>query len=284
MPLISVIVPCYNQAQYLDECLQSVLDQTYNNWECIVVNDGSSDNTEEVAKKWVEKDSRFKYVCQRNKGVSAARNKGMMQAKGEWIQFLDGDDLLASDKLLKSSNYFNSGFNFIYCNFSLLTENKIEEPFCDLRKHSLTMDNLIKYWDNGLNIPIHSPVFRKDLKGTLFFNENYNLQEDWLFWIELFKRTEVRIKFIDQKLIIYRNHAASHSKDVMKMTNNIDEVFLYAYDKIMNNDQKTIFFTKVLHRYTHLFRRSEYLTQKLNKINRSKIMFFRKILYKITGK
>lgn len=55
MPLISVVVPCYNQAQYLDECLQSVLDQAYKDWECIIVNDGSPDHTEEVAKKWVEK-------------------------------------------------------------------------------------------------------------------------------------------------------------------------------------------------------------------------------------
>jgi glycosyltransferase involved in cell wall biosynthesis len=60
MPLISVIVPCYNQAQYLDECLQSVLDQTYQNWECIIVNDGSPDHTEEIAKKWVEKTSALK--------------------------------------------------------------------------------------------------------------------------------------------------------------------------------------------------------------------------------
>ena len=58
-PLISVIVPCYNQSIYMDACLQSVLDQTYQNWECIIVNDGSPDNTEEVALRWVEKDSRF---------------------------------------------------------------------------------------------------------------------------------------------------------------------------------------------------------------------------------
>ena len=60
-PKISIIVPCYNQAQYLDECLQSVLNQTFISWECIIVDDGSPDNTEEVAKKWVEKDFRFKF-------------------------------------------------------------------------------------------------------------------------------------------------------------------------------------------------------------------------------
>ena len=75
--LISVIVPCYNQAQYLDECLQSVLEQTYPNWECIIVNDGSPDNTEEVAKLWIEKDKRFKYFWKENSNsdTNCHRNK-----------------------------------------------------------------------------------------------------------------------------------------------------------------------------------------------------------------
>lgn len=61
-PLISIIVPCYNQAQYLNECLNSVLVQTYKKWECLIINDGSPDNTEEIALQWTEKDSRFKYI------------------------------------------------------------------------------------------------------------------------------------------------------------------------------------------------------------------------------
>lgn len=281
---ISVIVPCYNQAQYLDECLQSVLDQTYQDWECIIVNDGSQDNTEEVAKRWVKKDARFSYLYQNNKGVSSARNTGMKYAKGEWLQLLDGDDLLAINKLSLSAQYFNSDFNFIYCDFSLLTEGKITEAFCDLNRYQLTMDNLIKYWDDGLNIPIHSPLFRKDLKGTLIFNENYDLQEDWLFWIELFKSEKVASRFIEEKLIIYRSHPESNSKDFIKMTNNIDQVYLFAYDKIMNSDQKTIFFIKVLHKFTHHLRKVEKLTENLQKVNNSKLMILRRIMYKITGK
>ena len=95
-PLISVIVPCYNQAQYLDECLQSVLNQIYTDWECIIVNDGSPDHTEEVAKKWLEKDSRFRYIYKETGGLSSARNAGIKIAKGEWIQFLDCDDFISS--------------------------------------------------------------------------------------------------------------------------------------------------------------------------------------------
>ena len=73
-PLVSIIVPCYNQAQYLPETLDSVLAQTYPYWECIIVNDGSPDNTEEIAKHYCEKDSRFKYVYKENGGLSSARN------------------------------------------------------------------------------------------------------------------------------------------------------------------------------------------------------------------
>ena len=76
-PKISIIVPCYNQAQYLDECLQSALDQTFQNWECIIINDGSPDETEEFAKNWTEKDARFLYFKKENGGVSFARNFGI---------------------------------------------------------------------------------------------------------------------------------------------------------------------------------------------------------------
>jgi glycosyltransferase involved in cell wall biosynthesis len=90
--LISIIVPCYNQAQYLDECLQSVYSQTCEDWECIIINDGSPDNTQDVANKWVVKDSRFRYYEIENSGVSSARNFGINQATGNWILPLDGDD------------------------------------------------------------------------------------------------------------------------------------------------------------------------------------------------
>ena len=73
-PLISVIIPAYNAEQFLDETLESVLSQTYENWECIIVNDGSTDNTEEIAKKWCEKDSRFRLTNKENGGLSSARN------------------------------------------------------------------------------------------------------------------------------------------------------------------------------------------------------------------
>ena len=98
-PLISVVIPAYNAEQFLDETLESVLSQTYENWECIIVNDGSTDNTEEIAKKWCEKDSRFRLTNKENGGLSSARNWGIKESKAEYIAFLDHDDVLTPDSL-----------------------------------------------------------------------------------------------------------------------------------------------------------------------------------------
>ena len=94
IPLLSVIVTCFNLGQYLDEALQSVLEQTYKDWECIIVNDGSQDNTADIANKWIHKDPRFVYFCQENRGVSSARNWGIHNAKGLFIIPLDADNKL----------------------------------------------------------------------------------------------------------------------------------------------------------------------------------------------
>ena len=92
-PLISVVIPAYNAGQFLDETLESILSQTYENWECIIVNDGSTDKTESIAKKWCEKDARFRYFYKENSGASDTRNLGIKEARGEYIAFLDADDL-----------------------------------------------------------------------------------------------------------------------------------------------------------------------------------------------
>ena len=98
-PLISVIVPTYNAELFLDETLESVLSQTYENWECIIVNDGSTDNTEKIAKKWCERDTRFRYIYKKNGGLSSARNCGIKESKAKYIAFLDADDILTFDSL-----------------------------------------------------------------------------------------------------------------------------------------------------------------------------------------
>lgn len=100
-PLISVIIPVYNLENYIAKCIESVQNQTYGNIEIVLVNDGSTDNSEEVCSKYVQNDERIIYLTKENGGPSSARNKGIEIAKGEYIFFVDGDDYLAPDTLEK---------------------------------------------------------------------------------------------------------------------------------------------------------------------------------------
>ena len=94
LPLISVIIPIYNAEKYLSRCLDSVLEQDYDNYEVIMVNDGSSDNSLDICNQYVKKDKRFSVITQKNKGVSEARNTGLSAAKGDYLQFIDSDDFI----------------------------------------------------------------------------------------------------------------------------------------------------------------------------------------------
>ena len=96
-PLISIIVPVYNSAEYLAECLESIQQQSFLEWECIIINDGSTDESGVIISEFIKKDERFKAYEQENSGVSAARNKGIVLAKGKYIHFVDADDYLLCD-------------------------------------------------------------------------------------------------------------------------------------------------------------------------------------------
>ena len=98
---ISIIIPCYNQQEFIDRCVASVLEQTFTTWECILINDGSTDRTGEIGQKWTEKDSRIKLFNKENGGLSSARNAGMAKATGTHILFLDSDDRLADKNSLR---------------------------------------------------------------------------------------------------------------------------------------------------------------------------------------
>ena len=125
--LVSIIVPCYKQAHYLREALQSVLEQSYSNWECIIVNDGSPDTTELVAKQWLEKDSRFHYLYKENGGLPSARNAGIKISTGEFILPLDADDILHPDYLKKTVPVLNKNndLGVVSCYRYFFVKNKL---------------------------------------------------------------------------------------------------------------------------------------------------------------
>lgn len=197
MPKVSIIVPCYNQAQYLDEALQSVLDQIYTNWECIIVNDGSPDKTADIAAEWVRKDSRFLYFYKENGGLSSARNAGITIAKGEFILPLDADDKIAPRyiELAMESFQEDTCLKVVYCKAEKFgVENGIWQlPSFNI--YDLCCFNMI----------FCCAFFRKkdwQLVRGYDLNMVYGL-EDWEFWIAILKN-DGGVKCLNEVGFYYR--------------------------------------------------------------------------------
>ena len=248
---ISIIVPCYDQAQYLDDCLQSILDQTYTNWECIIVNDGSPDNTERIADEWLQKDSRFKYIKKINGGLSSARNAGLHIASGDFIQFLDSDDLLAPTKLFESITLFqqNNSLDIVITNFYMFDglNSQKNVSFSRLSTIDFNFNTIVNDWDINFTIPIHCAIFKKSAIGSLQFNENLKAKEDWLFWIQLFKKSP-KVSFINQELAGYRRHQMSMTQSTLYMQNSQEIAIQYIKNEL-SIAQYEIFLLKRLEHY-----------------------------------
>lgn len=208
-PLISIIVPCYSQAQYLDECLQSVIDQTFGNWECIIVNDGSPDNTEEIAQKWVANDARFIYLKKENGGVSSARNFGMKEARGEWILPLDGDDKIECQYLELASLEFPNHYDIIYCNGEYFGAHTGKIVLDDFNPEHILLENQL----------FCTAFFRKEdaLKMGGFDESMTKGYEDWEFWIQLIasKNGKISVKKINKTEFYYRIKEVSRNTEAM---------------------------------------------------------------------
>ncbi|MEQ9377750.1 MAG: glycosyltransferase family 2 protein [Imperialibacter sp.] len=219
-PLISIIVPCYNQGEYLNESLSSIESQTYENWECLIINDGSTDNSANIAEAWCKKDQRFICCEKKNGGLSSARNVGLDRARGKYIQFLDADDVIERGKLELSVQELAKDDNLrvVISNFegALKVMSQRMPPYCDLSVVKFSLRTIVLNWDRGFTIPIHCGVFHFDFFKSFRFNETLMALEDWDFWIRLFKESE-SYAFIDMPLAIYRQHNAGMSKNFGKM-------------------------------------------------------------------
>ena len=249
-PIVSVIVPCYNQAQYLSEALQSVYNQTYKNWECIIVNDGSTDNTEEVALEWCKKDNRFKYLKKENGGLSSARNAGLNALKGEYIQFLDADDAIDKTKFSTQINELTNANSYVlsYSDYFASSETNLLDPLPSRYltpkfKSANYLYELIANWQDKLSIPCHCFLFKSDLfkKNNINFDESLPNHEDWDCWMEIFSLNP-EVHFIDQKLAIYRIQSKSLCRDLGLMKKG----YLLAINKQKNILKKNVEAYKLL--------------------------------------
>lgn len=190
--LVTVIVPCFNYGHFLKSSLESVLNQSYPNWECLIIDDGSTDNTEEVAMGFCERDRRFKYIYQNNQGLAAARNSGLRYANGDYIQFLDADDLIERRKIevhvgeAKTYNrdlVYGDSFFFWSDAPSILYANKEKTSEVWTYNHQQGA-SLKEYIFKSNFATVSAPLIKRTLIAKVgMFDTRLTSNEDWDFWI-----------------------------------------------------------------------------------------------------
>lgn len=218
--LISVIIPAYNQAEYIPDTLESLLRQTYSNWEAIIVDDGSPDNVANVVKAYAENDSRIKFFHTENFGVSHARNFAVSQSNGEYLLPLDADDIIAPTYIEKAISHFkrNPTTDIVYCQwkgFGVATDLK---PLKWEGYTKLLLKNSI----------FSSAIFRRsDFDRAGGYDEQMRTgYEDWEFLLRLLSPESI-VYQIPEVLFMYRQKECSRNTVAI----NSDECRNYMYDK-----------------------------------------------------
>jgi glycosyltransferase involved in cell wall biosynthesis len=220
-PLISIIIPTYDRAQFLLETLWSIQSQSFKNWECIIVDDNSKDNTKQLVLDLIEKDIRFSYYSKPlyfPKGPNSCRNFGFTKSKGQWIQWFDSDDILKENALQEYQKFFNKNYDavvaklekFDFDNNVKLGENKI------ISNTTITdyFVGEIAYYTCG---PIWNRLFLE--KQNYLFDENISNLDDWDFNLRMLYQNP-KIYFLYKVLIQYRIHSKSLSHEILKFNRN----------------------------------------------------------------
>ena len=233
-PKISVIVPVYNVEKYIEECLNSIINQTLKDIEIIIVNDGSTDKSYKIIDRISRKDSRITVINQENSGVSKARNVGMMSAKGDYISFIDPDDYIKKDMLEKMYTLAEkNNCEVVQCNYNIYNNEEYSEIHQNIKPNKVLEKNEIENYlkcgliDGSLTTYVWDKIYKtKFLKeNKLKFNEDLSMFEDWYFIMDLVSRIKKFI-FLPENLYYYRI-----------VLNSLSRKYIYNYENLVLNLQ-----------------------------------------------
>ena len=205
--MISVIVPVYNVEEYLEECLDSIKNQTFTDFEVILVNDGSTDNSQEICEKFCVQDTRFQLINQENQGQSIARNIGVAESKGKFIVFIDSDDIVRVDLLDQLMNYMSDEIDIVECD---KTEDiqYLNEKGKDIQvKEFDSNEALYKCFNHAVSWSPVAKLYRREIVEKIPFLENL-IYEDFYTGIVSLKYIN-KMRKIDYIGYYYRYHTSS---------------------------------------------------------------------------
>ncbi|MBR6515660.1 MAG: glycosyltransferase family 2 protein [Bacilli bacterium] len=219
--LISIIVPIYNSELYLEQCIESIINQSYGNLEIILVDDGSTDNSLLICQKYAEIDKRIIVVSKQNGGVSSARNKGIELANGKFISFIDSDDFVNSNYISKMYlKCLNDGSDLVFCKYSRYygeqnvdVEEEIPEFLSVEYNDSLFLSFFYKFFQLNNNIfgSCCRLLINQRILKNIRFNEYITVSEDLLFVANLILNSN-SISCVDEHLYYYRIYLQSNSR------------------------------------------------------------------------
>jgi len=211
--LVSVVIPCFNQERYIDETIQSVLNQTWPNIELIIIDDGCKDGSRTVLESFGERLTILEHPGRVNKGQSAAINLGLRQSRGEYLGILDSDDLFVPDKIEKQMRFLenNPDFGLVYSNGMYIDENGKEVCKMLYGNHSPPSGPEQVLLSSCYNVPSNSLFRRSVFDKVGFLDESLRSAQDHDYAIRIAEVT--RIGYIDECLWKYRRHGGSISNN-----------------------------------------------------------------------
>jgi len=230
MPKVSVQIPCYNSERYLSKTIESVLGQTFGDFEIVIINDGSSDTTENIAKNY--RDTRIKYIYQNNRGLAAARNRALSESTGEYIAFLDHDDLWLPEKLEKQIGALeaNKDTAIAYSNFyRIFPDGKKTIRFRADQPEGDVFERFLYSYPLGL---LTAVVRRSALDGlSARFDENLKIFEDYDIFMRILQSHKAA--YLHEPLAVYRIH---DSRSTIRFADQYADEYKYVIDKLKGSD------------------------------------------------
>lgn len=209
-PLISVIVPVYNAEKYLDRCVDSIVGQTYDNLEIILVDDGSPDNCPAICDTWAEKDSRIKVIHKENGGVSSARNAALDIAAGNYVTFVDSDDYIDNDMVdIMAAEARKISADVVIVGFEYENCDKVAEKTDFSQIIFNDNDIILNYINDNIRPEACAKFIKKSVIGSLRFNLAFGYAEDLLFNYYVLKKCKRIVSLSDKKYHYVQNSGNS---------------------------------------------------------------------------
>ena len=221
--LVSIITPCYNSARFINECVSSVLEQTYTNWELIIVDDASNDNSRELISNIAERDNRIKYVfLTKNIGVAGARNIALEMSTGRYIAFLDSDDVWKEEKLTTQIDFMQfHNISFSFSSYQPMSENGMEFFSEILVPSKIDYNYFLKNTIIGCLTVVLDKYKIGDVKMP-----NLKTSQDMALWLSIM-RGGVTAYGIEKSLAYYRIVGDSNTSNKFKVIKGVWKIYLF---------------------------------------------------------